>query len=250
MIAAAVGLSLALSACGGHGGSGTLPSLPTGAGADAQTSPAVTHSTLSNTPLVSVPQMYGKLAFKDAGRHPSNAIVRVSMTLRYNHQAQLDELVANLSDRRAGAHKRFLSPKEFNARFAPTPEQERSVVRALVGAGFKIESRFDNRTIVDATARTSVVERFFATEIHSVKQGSYGDRYTNVKQVTVPSAIAPYVRDVSVNNLVVVRTVDDQSTDGRTLPKVQTDARGRTVIPLRAAPMDSTGNLVNGGFET
>jgi hypothetical protein len=246
--AAAVGLSFALSACGGRGIS-TLPSLPAGSDATAQS--AVTHSTLSNSPLVSTPQMYGKLAFTDAGVHPRNAIVRVSITLRYNHQNELDELVAKLSGPQAGSHRRFLSPQEFNAKYAPTPEQERSVIRALQTAGFKIEKRYANRTILAATARTSAVESFFSTEIHTVHQGSYGDRYTNVKAVTVPASIAPYVRDVSLNNLVVVRTVADQTGGGRTAPTFATDSQGRTVIPLKGVKtMDSTGNLVNGGFES
>ncbi|HXM08014.1 MAG TPA: protease pro-enzyme activation domain-containing protein, partial [Candidatus Acidoferrum sp.] len=230
-------------------GISTLPSLPAGSDATAQS--AVTHSTLSNSPLVSTPQMYGKLAFTDAGAHPRNAIVRVSITLRYNHQNELDELVAKLSGPQAGSHRRFLSPQEFNAKYAPTPEQERSVIRALQTAGFKIEKRYANRTILAATARTSAVESFFSTEIHTVHQGSYGDRYTNVKAVTVPTSIAPYVRDVSLNNLVVVRTVADETGGGRTAPTFATDSQGRTVIPLKGVKtMDSTGNLVNGGFET
>src|SRR5581483_4789340 len=101
---------------------------------------------------------------------------------------------------------------------------------------------------------TSAVERFFSTEIHTVHQGKYGERYTNVVPATLPSDIAPLVRDVSLNNLVVVRTVAEQSgvETERTLPQFQRDANGRTVIPLGGGitPDDSSGNLVNGSFET
>jgi hypothetical protein len=250
VVASALGLALVLSACsGGH--NATLPSVASPDGAPGSTQAAVTHSNVSETPLTSIPQMYGKLAFTDSGRHPKNAIVRVAITLKYNNQNELDALVAKLNDPQAGKHRRFLSPNQFNERFAPTREQERSVVRALQTAGFKIEKRYDNRTIVDATAHTSTVESFFSTEIHSVKQGKYGDRYTNVKPATVPKSIEAVVRDVSLNNLVVVRTVADSSGGGRTAPVIKTDSSGRQVLPLPGIrPNDSSGNLVNGGFET
>jgi subtilase family serine protease len=202
-------------------------------------------------PLIAVPKLTGALSYTDAGRRAANAPARVSVTLRYNHQGELDRLVAGISDPHSGSHRHFLTAKEFNEHFAPTPEQERRVVRELERAGFKIEKRYPNRTIVDATARTTAVEQFFSTQIHAVHQGKYGDRYTNVTPATVPKAIAPLVRDVSVNNLVVVRTVADQSgvETQRTAPVFQTDTQGRTIVPLGGIqPNDSSGQLVNGNF--
>ncbi|HEY1882463.1 MAG TPA: protease pro-enzyme activation domain-containing protein [Candidatus Cybelea sp.] len=201
--------------------------------------------------MIAVPKLTGALSYTDAGRRAANAPARVSVTLRYNHQGELDRLVAGISDPHSGSHRHFLTAKEFNEHFAPTPEQERRVVRELERAGFKIEKRYPNRTIVDATARTTAVEQFFSTQIHAVHQGKYGDRYTNVTPATVPKAIAPLVRDVSVNNLVVVRTVADQSgvETQRTAPVFQTDTQGRTIVPLGGIqPNDSSGQLVNGNF--
>ena len=191
-IASALALALALSACSGHNSLPSLAGNPQAASQSlasqtAASQSGVTHSTLSDKPIVSVPRMFGKLSFSDNGRHPSNAVIRVSLTLRYNHQNQLDELVAKLANS-SGSHHRSLSPREFNSYYAPTSEQERSVLRALREAGFTIGKQFANRTLVDATAPTSAVEKFFSTEIHSVHQGQYGDRYTNVRSATVPPA--------------------------------------------------------------
>ena len=182
VIASALGLALALTACGGHNSS--LPGLPAN-GVGGTQSP--TNSTLSETPLISIPKLSGDLAYTDVGRRPANQRVRISITLRYNHQGELDRLVANLSDPHSGAHRHFLSAKEFNAHFAPTVQQEASVVKALQRAGFTITKRYANRTIVNATARSSAVERFFSTQIHTVNQGKHGERYTNVTPATVPS---------------------------------------------------------------
>jgi hypothetical protein len=176
----------------------------------------------------------------------------VTLTLRYNHQTELDRFVANLGAPHAG-RRPFLSAQEFNNYYAPTEKQEGAVVRALEGAGFTITQRFPNRTIVDAKAPSGVAERFFSTEIHTVHQGKYGERFTNVKPATVPAAIAPYVRDVSVDDLVVVRTVVDQDSDGqRTTPQFPTDAQGRTVLPVSGNNVQTYASttIQNGGFET
>jgi subtilase family serine protease len=206
--------------------------------------------------MVSIPQLNGALAYSDAGRRPANDLVRVAITLRYNHQDELDRFVATVNAPTSG-RRHFLTAEQFNSHYAPTVKQENEVVGTLERAGFKIVQRFPNRTIVDATAPSSTVEKFFATEMHNVHQGKYGERYTNLKPATVPQEIAPVVRDVSLNNLIVVRTVVDQ--DGgavqRNAPQFQVDAQGRQMIPLPAGggsliqPMAGT-SIVNGGFET
>jgi hypothetical protein len=218
-----------------------------------------TQSIASATPLISVPQMRGPLAFTDAGRRPGGSPVSVSLTLRYNHQAELDQLVADQSTPGSASYHHFLTPDEFNARYAPTQEQESAVVDALQRAGFTITQRFSNRTIVDATAPSTTVERFFSTEMHTVNQGKYGQRFANVRPGTVPASIAPIVASASLSNLVVVRTVVDQTTDpyktivlhdkvvGRTPPSIQ------TAVTKRDITTDATcsGQLLsNPGFES
>ena len=209
--AAVLGLSLTLSACSGGRNGSLLPSPGTGAGdqgslssapvkSDLSTAPV--KSDLSASPMITVPQTFGKLAFTDAGRRNGKAAASVVLTLRYNHQQELDRFVAELGQ---GRH-RALTPAQFNERFAPTREQEAAVVRELRSAGFTITHRYSNRTIVDAKAPAAVVERFFHTEIHNVRQGTYGERFTNVRPGTVPKSIASIVRDVSLSNVVVART--------------------------------------------
>ncbi|MBV8373109.1 MAG: hypothetical protein JOY69_07590 [Candidatus Eremiobacteraeota bacterium] len=249
--ASILGLAFMLAACGGRGS--TVPWVPTAnAGANAESAP---RTAAPDTALISTPKLYGDLAYTDTGRKPPHETVRVSLVLRYNHQNELDHFVAAVNDPHSGRARHFLSPREFNDYYAPTVAQEERVVRALARAGFTITKRYSNRTIVDATAPSSLVERFFQTEIHSVRQGKHGTRYTNVKPATLPAEIAPLVRDLSLNDLVVVRTVvDSDGTDTpRSAPKLQLDAKGRPQIALptgRMKPDDSNGNLVNGGFET
>jgi kumamolisin len=223
-------LALALSACGGH--SSSLPATPASNGTGTQSS---AQSAQSASPLTSIPKTGGRLAYTDLGRRSANAPVSVAITLNYNHQAELDRFVAAQSA--PGATHHFLTPAQFNNYYAPTPQQEQAVVTALQKAGFTITHRYSNRTVIDATARSSSVERFFSTEMHTVSQGKYGERFTNLTKATVPASIAQYVHTASLSNVVIA------------LPVIETDARPRhsptpspapTATPVPTAPPTAT----------
>ncbi|MGA7747752.1 MAG: protease pro-enzyme activation domain-containing protein, partial [Candidatus Aquilonibacter sp.] len=201
VLAGSLGLALVVTACSGHS---TLPGVGTPQAGSMQS--ATSGGQL--TPIISVPQTSGALAFSDLGRRSSNLPVNVTITLRYNNQAQLDALVASQSGPN-GSHQ-FLTPAQFYSEFAPTAQQEQAVMTALQNAGFTITQTFSNRTIVDASAPSSTVERFFSTQMHSVSQGKYGQRYANLTSATVPASIASYVRDASLSNIVIAETKVDQ----------------------------------------
>ena len=231
VIASILGLTLTLTACGGQNSS--LPSMPSSNNGGPMDSSV--RSATPGKPLISIPKLYGDLAYTDAGRRAATAPVRVSLTLRYNHQAELDRFVA-----------KYQRSALESASSVLNGETVQRSLRANRGAGKASRSRIGTRRLHDR--RTSIqIERswmrrlalrpssdFFATEIHTVHQGKHGERYTNVTSATVPSSIAKLVRDVSLNNLVVVRTVTDQSgVEGqRSAPQFQTDGQGRPIIPL------------------
>jgi subtilase family serine protease len=216
VMAGCVVLVMSLTACGG--GSSSLP----GSANSALMSQSRSAPT---TPMISVPQTSGALAFSDLGRRPSNAPVSVSIVLRYNNQAQLDQFVAAQSG--PGGGHQFLTPAQFNSMYAPTVQQEQAVVNALQAAGFTVTRRYSNRTVVDATAPSSRVESFFSTEMHSVQQGKYGQRFTNFKAATVPTSIAPYVQTASLSDVVIAETKIQQDDSGGFDP----DRHRRTPTP-------------------
>lgn len=81
---------------------------------------------------------------------------------------------------------------------------EATVISTLQSAGFTIVQRFSNHLVVDATAPSGTVERFFSTSMHDVSQGIYGTRYMPATSVTVPASIAPYVSGVNLDNVVTM----------------------------------------------
>ncbi|HZO94884.1 MAG TPA: protease pro-enzyme activation domain-containing protein, partial [Candidatus Baltobacteraceae bacterium] len=245
--ASALLLALTLAGCGGRGGS-TLPASPGRDASDALTRTPATPV----APEISVPKLFGPLAFTDGGRRAANAPVSVTITLRYNNQDALDHFVADVSDPHSASYGHVLTPAQFNSTYAPTEAQEASVVRALQQAGFTITHRFANRTVVDASAPSATVERFFSTEMHTVNQGKYGQRFANVKSATVPSSIASLVRTVSLTNLVIARTKVDESTPSTGDPnRVKVAASRHVPASMHVlARGDATNVVADPGFES
>jgi subtilase family serine protease len=210
-LAAVAALTLnALTGCSGSSRSSPLPQTVPAASLRSQAADA---SAQRLAPQISIPHLSGDLAFTDEGRRDPSARVNVVLTLRYNHQAELDQFVADAANPHSGKYLHFLTPSEFNAYYAPTAQQEGAVAAALVAAGFTVTKRFANRTVIDASAPSTTVERFFSTEMHTVRQGKYGERFTNLAAASVPGTIASYVSTASLSNVVIARTMIDQSGD-------------------------------------
>lgn len=230
--ASLLAVTLAVSACGGHGGSSVVPS--TGGTDSGSLGPTVQQ-------IAAPPRPAGIFAASDAGQRPASDATRITVTLAYNNQAQLDQLVKEQSDPFSPNYHHYLTNDEFNAQFAPTPEQEAKVVAALRARGFTITGQYDNHTIIDATAPTSVVESTFNTKIHNMMQGSFGSRFANIEPATLPDAMTGLVKDVTLNDLVIAHTQRTRSTGPIAVP-----AAG-----LRTAGVGTYGTTVsNGGFES
>ncbi|MDQ2872249.1 MAG: S53 family serine peptidase [Candidatus Eremiobacteraeota bacterium] len=247
--ASVLALGMALSACGGHS---SIPNIgPSGSSPDAsgaRGAESLNPGYAAQFVPAAVPRMAGVFAYADRGRRAASAPVRVTVLLRYNHQDELDQFVAS----QAGAGHHYLSDAEFNATYAPTAQQEGAVVTSLQAAGFTVTHRYPNRTLVDAVAPASRVEQLFHTEMHTVAQGRFGQRYTNVAPATLPAAIAPYVKDVTLNNLIVAHRQVQSVGPGSTRHAVdkRLSVPGRP-MPIRSAVTPFATNLLsNPGFET
>jgi subtilase family serine protease len=142
---------------------------------------------------------------QDLGRRASSAPIDVLVTLRFNHTDELDQLLNEQIDPSSSNYRKFLTAAQFDERFGPTAEQLDRATGELQRAGFKITQVTTDRVLVYATASSAIVENFFKTEIHSVKQKDSKDRYMNVTPALLPDALVPLVLAVHVDNLIVAK---------------------------------------------
>ena len=152
--------------------------------------------------------------FRDLGRAPRSLKVRLSVMLRYQHQAELDALVDAQSERSSLYFRRYLTNAQFNAYFGPSTDEYRRVTGALTSAGLAITHTFGNHTVIDASGPRDAVERLFQTQIDSGVQTGFGRRYMNVRDAAMPPALRGVVVAVmGLDDLEAfgprIRTVDD-----------------------------------------
>jgi hypothetical protein len=240
MVASTLALGITLTACGGGGGGSSIVPQTGQNPISSPNGPMIQHQ------IAAVPRPVGQFATTDLGK--SNANVHVAVALAYNNQAELDKLVADQSNPASGNYHHYLSNAEFNARFAPTAQQEAQVIAALKAKGFTVTQTFDNHTLVDATAPAKTVNETFQTEMHDVSQGQFGKRFMNVKPATLPSDLSGLVSDITMNNLVVMHR---QSTPERSIVAPHISVPGGLPQGRQAMAHALVSNVVtNPGFET
>ncbi|MBV8655889.1 MAG: hypothetical protein JO160_07565, partial [Candidatus Eremiobacteraeota bacterium] len=189
----------------------------------------------------------------DIGRRAPGDRVSAVVLLRYNRQAELDELTTALT---RTPNARYLTRAEFVARFSPTQEQQQRVADALRAGGFRVDQTFPNRTTMDVSAPSAAFERFFGTEIHDFAQGRYGRRYANVTPIRIPRELAGLVAAVDARSVVTMHSdlliaqepaVTQSDLKNLALPAI---VAPRERLGTDAVP-EAAGNVVrNPGFET
>jgi subtilase family serine protease len=141
--------------------------------------------------------------FHDLGRAPDSLPVRLTVTLRYRHQDELDALVEAQSDPSSPSFRHYLTNAEFASQFSASPQTYRRVKDALTRIGFTVVKTFANRTVVEAVGRSGMAERLFTTQIDSGIQTGHGHRYMNVRVAVIPPSLRDAVLAVSgLDNLV------------------------------------------------
>jgi subtilase family serine protease len=147
---------------------------------------------------------------QDLGYRDPGQVIDILVSLRFNREEELSKLVEEQSDRTSPNYHRYLSALEFAARFGPTMEQVNEVVAKLTAAGFQVSDVAGNRMQIYASAPSVTVETYFKTEIHTVTQGSFGERYTNLTPALLPTELEATVQAVVMDNLIVGSRTSDQ----------------------------------------
>jgi kumamolisin len=142
---------------------------------------------------------------QDLGRRAGSLPMEVVLTLRFNHPDELHQLIREQSDPTSSNYHQYLTVAQFAEKFGPTEDQLNRVVTELQKNGFQVTSTSSNRLLVHATSTTAIVENFFHTEIHKVRQDTDSERYMNVKPALLPDVLIPLVKAVHVDNLIVAK---------------------------------------------
>jgi subtilase family serine protease len=96
--------------------------------------------------------------------------VRLAVTLKLHHAADLDALIARQSDPASPGYAHFLTAAQFRDTYGPTAAEYAATLAALRASGFTVERTFASRTAIDVSAAPAAAER--ALHVRLVSTGS------------------------------------------------------------------------------
>ncbi|MGB8260277.1 MAG: protease pro-enzyme activation domain-containing protein [Terracidiphilus sp.] len=187
--------AIALAACT------LLAALPASAQTAPQHRPDVFTPTARAQMRVMTPLAVTSGEAKLVGRYPATARLRVVLGLTPPKMAEEEAFLQRLQDRNSPDFHRYLSPEEWNARFAPSEADEQAVVDWATANGLKVAQRFANRLIVDVEGDVAAIEKAFAIQINRYQVGQ-STEYSNDHDPAIPAHLQPIVQSVGgLNNI-------------------------------------------------
>jgi hypothetical protein len=106
--------------------------------------------------------------------------------------AEEEQFIKELETRGSPNFHQFLTAEEWNARFAPSAEDEQKIVDWAQSQGLTVTNRFANRLLVDVEAPVGVIEKAFGVTINNYQVGDEVD-FANDRDPVLPSSVANVV---------------------------------------------------------
>jgi subtilase family serine protease len=121
--------------------------------------------------------------------------LNLSLGLQPRNAAALNSLLSSLYDPQLPQYHQYLTPDQFEALFAPTPDQAQQVVSYLQSAGMTVTSVAPNNLLIDASATVAQADQAFSTTINNYQLGNQVF-YANATPPVVPAAISSLITSI------------------------------------------------------
>ncbi len=157
-------------------------------------------------PVPATPQAIQSGLAQPVGPYDPEQVLRVVIALRPPFMQEEEEFLRQLQDPGSPHFHQFLSEAEWNARFAPSLQDEQALVLWAQSQGLTVSQRYRNRLLVDFEAPVAVLQRAFNVGINTYQVGDKR-HFSNDRDPSLPAALASTVQAVlGLNDIEVVRT--------------------------------------------
>ncbi len=121
----------------------------------------------------------------------------VAVGLNTRNSDELEQYAKDVSDPNSPLYRHYVSAETYNALFAPTIQDEASVVNFLKSQGLSIDQTYSNRLLVVASGPVDTVQQAFGTRINNYQTPRGRRFYANSSAPTVPADVASKILTVS-----------------------------------------------------
>jgi subtilase family serine protease len=129
------------------------------------------------------------------GRLAPTQKLRLVVGLRPPHMAEEEAFLAQLQLKGSPNFHKYLTPQQWNTRFAPSAADEQSVVEWAQSQGLTVTQRYPNRLIVDLEGTSDVIEKAFAVHLNQYKVG-VNVEFSNDRDPFIPANLTGIIRSV------------------------------------------------------
>jgi len=134
--------------------------------------------------------------------NPSQKL-RLVFGLQPPHMQEEEQFLRDLQNKNSPQFHKYLSAEEWNARFAPSAQDEQAVVDWAAGQGFTITQRYANRLLVGVEAPAAVIQIAFGVSVNRYQLAGK-EFFSNDRDPSVPSSLAAVIHSLNgLNNLQV-----------------------------------------------
>lgn len=142
------------------------------------------------------------------GAVPAGQSLHLDVTLRLPHPAELQQFLAELSDRSSPLYHHFLRRGQFAKRFGPSLSELTKLETVLRDEGFKLDSVASDRLSVHVSTTVATAERALHTTLERYRLSGGRSVFANVSQPELPSAVAGDVEGIiGLNDVVRPRSL-------------------------------------------
>ena len=141
---------------------------------------------------------------RELGAAPRSATLRITLALRSRDPGGLASLAGQLSAPSAGRHRRFLNPRQVQARFGSSPAAVSGLRSWLRAHGLIVMPPSGDGLLLPATGSVAGIEKAFQTPIRLIRLPGGRVAHVNSRPPRVPERLRPWVAAVlGLDNLVL-----------------------------------------------
>ncbi|HEU5398498.1 MAG TPA: S53 family peptidase [Gammaproteobacteria bacterium] len=130
------------------------------------------------------------------GHHDPKAMLHISVALSLHNTDGLAAFMHDVANPRSRNYRKFLTPRQFTARYCPSAVQVRAVEQFLRQRGITVGSVSPNNMRIHASASTAAMESAFGVAINDYKRADGTTFYSASTDPSFPANVSGYVKAV------------------------------------------------------
>lgn len=144
------------------------------------------------------------------GAYNPSAKLRLAIGLNPPHMAEEEDFLKQLQDRNSPNFHKYLTPEEWNARFAPSEADEQAVVDWATQQGLTITARYPNRLMVNVEGTVDAIQKAFRVTINSYQVNGAAE-FSNHQDPSIPANLSSIILSVDgLNSIQRMRPANPQ----------------------------------------